>query len=393
MPVPEENISSDLFNFLTTRFSLGPGIDESGKTVTKPEDIKVFTFDFVTKNKKDSGCVVISLLDDSSSINSVKIYFGKELSDLSGEAQDEWYAFLQQIRQFAKTHVLGFDVRNINKSTLEKSDLEPMFESTFGPIDGSVKTSRQPLDNMQIVIKHNDRIDPSIKNARSRRIDRIYVTTSNGERFLLPFKSLLAARAMARHIDNGGLPYDSIGKSIVSLVDELQSIHKFIHTMKHNASSPEEISALESGKNRCIQIKKMLSSLISDGGYKKNSPSLANLNQEFPTDEYELFNDQSLDEECTDAIPYIMRAYHSSQHIVEEDEFDQWILSEGDNLSGYYPSPLTYVTADVPNRFRSKKQLKKLQNLSGEISPLSLLNTHDQDESDSVPSSKKGTFE
>src|ERR1039457_657732 len=218
MPLPVENTSAQLIDFLKDRFEIADSVNDKGAFTDDPTEIKVFSFNYINKKGEDKGSVVISLLDDSESSNSLKIYFGQDLGDADSETRTEWYEFLQSIRQFAKMHLLGFDVRNINKSQitkrgvekdliLTKEDIEPMFESSFGPIDGTVKTSRQPLDKMTIIIKHSARVDPSVKNSRSRRIEKIYLANEKGERFLLPFKSLLAARAMARHIETGGTPY------------------------------------------------------------------------------------------------------------------------------------------------------------------------------------------
>ena len=57
----------------------------------------------------------------------MKIYFGQELADTDIETKHEWYNFLKELRQFAKMHMLGFDVRNINKSKLTRRDVEKRY--------------------------------------------------------------------------------------------------------------------------------------------------------------------------------------------------------------------------------------------------------------------------
>ena len=179
MPKPVENTSVDIVDLLKDRFEISDSIDEKGNFTDNPEEIKVFSFNFLTKEGEDKGSVVVSLLDDNESANSIKIYFGEDLANSDSETKQEWYDFLQDIRQFAKIHLLGFDVRNINKNTITRRDVEkdlklteadlaPMFESSFGPIDGTVKTSKQPLGNLNIIIKHSARVDPEVKYSRRK---------------------------------------------------------------------------------------------------------------------------------------------------------------------------------------------------------------------------------
>ena len=340
MPKPIENCSSDLVDLLKDRYEIADSVDEHGQFADDPSEIKVFSFNYINKKGEDKGSVVMSLLDDSESANSLKIYFGQDVADADSETRTEWYEFLQDIRQFAKMHLLGFDARNINKSqitrrdvekdlVLTKEDIEPMFESSFGPIDGSVKTSKQPLGSMTIVIKHSARVDPSVKNARSRRIEKIYLANEKGERFLLPFKSLLAARAMARHIETGGTPYDAIGRDICQLVEEMSSLNNFYRKHKNNQyTNKHAADAIAATRERYLEIKKMLGSLSSKGGYAKNSVSLNGSVGELEDDDEmfeDIFSGADMDEESQLALPHVMKAYRSHAKSDEETEFDRWV--------------------------------------------------------------------
>ena len=206
-----------------------------------------------------------------------------------------------------------------------------MFESSFGPIDGSVKTSKQPLGSMDIIIKHSARIDPKIKNSRSRKIQKIYLSNGKGERFLLPFKSLLAARAMARHIESGGTPYDSIGRDICQLVEEMLSLNKFYRTYKNSEFKNNNASeALAAGRERYLEIKKTLASLSSKGGYAKNSVTMTGNAGELEDDDEmfeDIFDGVEMDEDNTMALPYINRVYqkYKSNKTPEEAAFNNWV--------------------------------------------------------------------
>ncbi|VVC05178.1 Uncharacterised protein [uncultured archaeon] len=338
MPQEIETISSNLISLLKNRFNISETVDEAGKFTDDPAKIKVFSFDFINSKKQNSGCIVLSLLNDPQSSNSLKIYFGEEISQSDRNTQKEWYDFLLDLRKFCKMHLLGFDLRNLNKVKLTrqdvekdlplvKEDLEPMYESTFGPIDGTVRTSRQPLGSMNIVIKHTARIDQNIKNGRSHRIQKIYLTNLNGERFLLPFKSLLAARAMARHIEDGGTPYDQIGKNICSLVDELFTLNKFYRSHKHdNPENIEAQNALIACRNRCFEIRRLLNSLSSHGGYQKNLSTLETDFDQLQDEDLkeDIFRNLTISDE--DALPYVQRAYHKFiKAFPEQSDFEKWV--------------------------------------------------------------------
>lgn len=331
------NISSDIFDFLKSRFELGESVDENGVATTDPNEMRVFSFDFKNNKGKEIGCVIVSIMNDADSTNSLKIYFGNEIQECDPSSQKKWFKFIQEIRQFAKMHMLGFDIRNINKSTITKRDIDPIFESTFGPIDGTVRTSKQPLDNMQIIIKHIEKVDPKKKNARSRKIQKIYLANSQGEKFLLPFKSLMAARAMARHIQSGGTPYDNIGSDICALVDEMSSLSKFVRRMKNNTfENPEAANAINSSVERVHEIKRKLSSLSSQGGYEKNKSLFTGEEDQLEEEEnLDLFGD-SLDDENKMALPYVTRAYQNRQTPDESNEFENWAnsVSTGEPLVG-----------------------------------------------------------
>ena len=400
MPKPIENVSSELFDFLKNRFDLGEGVDEDGQSTNVPSDMKLFSFDFTDKKGEDCGCVVISLLDDSESSNSLKIYFGQELADADVDTTNDWFVFLKEIRQFAKMHVLGFDVRNINKSRITKRDIEPMFESTFGPIDGTVKTSRQPLDNMEIIIKHSNRVNPKIKNSRSRRIHKIYISNSKGERFLLPFKSLQAARAMARHINTGGNPYDATGTAICVLVDEMMMLRHFVRVLKNKEfDNPDAVAAIQAAHERYNDIKKKISSLSTNRGYVKNHESLLDVTGEVEDAEYDnLFGE--LDDSTALAVPHVMKAFNSRKGSEEEDEFSRWVaaahgedgkeqltddeqITEADEpCSAGWGSPLSFPSVKVPQHFHTPKEIANMTNTSGEMSPLSLLNSREKEDED-----------
>jgi hypothetical protein len=106
-------------------------------------------------------------------------------------------------------------------------EAEAIKEASLGPVQGSLKTSYQPLDSVKIVVKHSKPVNEEVRGARSRNISKIFIQ-ANEERFLFPSKNLLGARAMARHIYNGGVMHDTIGESIVGMCKDFGKLKEFI---------------------------------------------------------------------------------------------------------------------------------------------------------------------
>ena len=115
----------------------------------------------------------------------------------------------------------------IKKEDIRMMGEEAISEATLGAVHGSLKTSYQPLDNVKLVVKHSKPVNEEVRGARSRNISKIFIQ-ANEERFLFPSKNLQGARAMARHIYNGGVMHDSIGESIVQMCKDFGTLKEFI---------------------------------------------------------------------------------------------------------------------------------------------------------------------
>ena len=141
-----------------------------------------------------------------------------------------------QLNNIARAHLMTMDFRVFGKTlkpTSEKInidkeiEMEGITEASLGSSYGSIKTSYQPLDSVKIVVKHSKPVNEEIRGARSRNISKIFIQ-ANEERFLFPSKNLQGARAMARHIYNGGVMHDSIGESIVQMCKDFGTLKEFI---------------------------------------------------------------------------------------------------------------------------------------------------------------------
>ena len=144
----------------------------------------------------------------------------KQLENLSKD-----YLMNLDFRVFGRTLKPSSDSVDVAKETNMKE--EAIKEASLGPVQGSLKTSYQPLDNVKIIVKHYKPVNEEVRGARSRNISKIFIQ-ANEERFYFPSKNLQGARAMARHIYNGGVMHDSIGESIVQMCKDFGTLKEFI---------------------------------------------------------------------------------------------------------------------------------------------------------------------
>jgi hypothetical protein len=55
----------------------------------------------------------------------------------------------------------------------------------------------------------------------------LFVETTDGERFKLPYNNLRYARAMARHVSEGGNVNDDFGQHITKVAEECSKLRPF----------------------------------------------------------------------------------------------------------------------------------------------------------------------
>jgi hypothetical protein len=109
-------IASDLFDKIRGRFSNVSIGDQDGKMTNIPEDARFFDFSFMS-NDIDLGKVSVSLDEE----NGIAVIVGRDIVQNQLEnVQDQWFNFLKELRLFAKKRMMQFDIRDINKTNLDK---------------------------------------------------------------------------------------------------------------------------------------------------------------------------------------------------------------------------------------------------------------------------------
>jgi len=360
--------AKELFNKLRTRFSNVKLGDEASNVTKVPSKARFFDFAY-NDNGADLGRVTISLEDsnpdEDSSKPSLNVIYGSDLiADLDPATKNQWYSFLRSLREFARTHWLMFDIRDIEKSQLTKRDYAFLSGSkgekqmSESKLYGTNRTSWQDIGNAKIVIKHSRPINIDLPQGRSLNIESIYIENIEGERFKFN-GSLTAARAMARHVSEGGATYDEIGKHITGLNEELGKLRHFKNYVQRHGALSENFSDLTTRVlTRIEDIKSELHTLQRESGYLSykeqfQPPTSKDVPEDLMNDWVDKLTLRSFNEELKDVFPYL---YNLVEAPVADIEFSDIVGEDA-------------IENNIEDQEKELPESTEFENLVSSISP------------------------
>lgn len=400
------NIATDLFYKIRSRFrglKLG---DETGQLTINPEEARFFDFDYM-EGETPIGHVSISLAEE----NSMKVYFSTGITEgMDGGQKTNWYGFLKELRTFAKRRLMAFDTRDIAKDNLDKRDYEflsqhnkpkeqpntvikPVGEQIMSEstLYGTKTMSYQKLMDTRLIIKHSQAVmDDTQPGARTRHISALFVENQDGERFKYPFIHLAGARAMQRHVANGGVPYDDIGKSIVQMSEEIAQLKSFgNYVVRNDLMNSDTNGIVERSTQALNNIRETIQKIAKQSHYEAYKESFQTPNQiqvpdEVVEDYTEKFTVKNFKEDLKSVFPVIYRlmqeestlgyddivamtqenTINDEAEIFEEDaedafsRFENWIYNLGEESA---------ITSS--DEEEQKAAVQKLQELVGQHFP------------------------
>ena len=326
-------IANELFNKIRGRFPSVTIGDAEGNVTNEPKQARYFDFDFMNEGRP-VGKISISLDDKN-----VAVVYGESLVSNETElTKNNWYDFLKELRMFARKRALTFDTRDITKSNLNSRDYKFLAKNRDGDgtmteskMYGTSKISYQDFDGARLMIKHTEGIDQEAAGGRAKKVGSLYIESAEGERFKYPYKHITGARAMARHVAEGGNAYDDFGKHIVSMSEEMNKLRKFKSYMGRSAVMAESLAEyVDVVKERIVTVKKTLESLQRPAYYKETFEAFAPaVMEDVPTDVAENWIDQltirQFNEELSDVFPYIYKLVSEASKADEvgPDELDE----------------------------------------------------------------------
>lgn len=320
-----ERIAIDLGRQLQTRFpslQKSTGDDKPIDNVNLTDkDARKFNFDFVDENGQKLVNVTVSLneKDDDGGGPGLDVSWNDRVNSRA------WDRFIRSILpKFAQTHGLNFNAQNPSQSNLVKRSSVGEGKMNESKLFGTSKTSYQEIGEAKIIVRHSQPINFNAPNGRTQHIENIYVENAIGERFRYPIKHLNGARAMGRHIAEGGSFFDDIGNYIIGLSEELSKLRVFKHYVDRSPVVSESMSNIqEKVIDRITGIKEEIHSLQTNKYYSQFKESFRkSKNVDVPED---ILNDwidrltvRSFNEELKDAFPYIYRLVDETQIPIKE---------------------------------------------------------------------------
>ena len=337
--------SQDLFNKIRSQFSNIRLGDENGAATADPASAVFFEFEF----KEDSdtfGSVSISLADGEN----MKVFYNRNLVDkIDEDSKSEWYDFLKELKDFAVEHQLRFDVRDITKSNLSKQDYENLADTNKTVntdemseelkritklagvevkegLTGTAKRSYENLDKTRLIIRHSGKVDEEVPGARSRQIQSLYIENEDGERFKYPLTHLAGARAMTRHVANGGRPHDEFGEHIVKTSEDIAKLNSFSRYVSHKDQLNDSAGdIIEQTKLQLENLREYMRNLSKQSHYESASKDFKTAEEQVFDDETvnklrEKFTLKNLDNRVEDALPLINRIMSEFEKNKEEEE-------------------------------------------------------------------------
>ena len=362
------NIATDLFYKIRSRFTGLKLGEATGQITINPENARFFDFDY-TENDKNIGHVSISLAEP----NSMKVYFSNGITEgMDQDQKGNWYGFLKELRMFAKRRLLAFDTRDIAKDNLDKRDYaflsqhstpqsdndtitKPVGEAVMNESNlyGTKTQSFQKLMDTRLIIKHSKKLADDFEQKpgdRSRNISALFVENQDGERFKYPFIHLAGARAMQRHVANGGLPYDAIGESIIKMSEEIAQLKSFTnYCVRNDLMNSDTNNIVERSKAQLDGLRERVARLSKQAHYENyvtefQAPEAMEVPDDVMEEYKEKFTVKNFKEDLTSVFPVLYRLMKEEESVgyddivgmtgkVEEEQSEEKVSE--DPLSGF----------------------------------------------------------
>ena len=377
------SISTDLFYKIRSRFTGLKLGKENGEITIVPEEASFFDFDYMD-GENPIGHVSISLAEPSS----MKVYYSTGITESMGITQkDNWYTFLKELRMFAKRRLMSFDTRDIAKDNLDKRDYQFLVQNakknnpnqvgesimSESNMYGTSKTSFQKLMDTKLIIKHSKSVDENQVGARARNISALFVENQAGERFKYPFVHLAGARAMQRHIANGGVPYDDIGKSIVGMSEEIAQLKSFgNYVVRNDLMNSDTNNIVERSSAALNSIRETLARLAKQHhyeAYRENfqAGQALEVPQAVAEDFKEKFTVKNFKEDIASVFPVLYRLMQEEQ-ASKEIGYDDIVEMTGNEED------------EVEEDFEAADPFAKFENWAMNLGETSAIQSDDADE-------------
>ena len=335
MPINQETLNKRLFKALS-RYDAKP-VDDGDKVIPLEDEADAFRF-FFTKDGENYG-KVYATLDNS---NSLTLWFDDEqMNSPDGKTKgldydDTFTGLLKYMKNWALNNQLTFKTDNKDHLGNEMARRKRMKEKEkisegYYPI-GKKASYSDAVPNVKIILQHTKVMQEG--EQRFRHVEKIFVENTQGERFLLPTTKPGLARVFARHIAEGGTPYDERAGHIQSLVEEYSKMAGFVRATRNGQFNESAQQLVSEGVNHYMKLRESLSKMTGHRGYTAYFENWTPTLMEDDTDSSsinELFVQETLDPRIESVMPILSRLHKKVSEMKEVDSLSEWadeIISE-----------------------------------------------------------------
>jgi hypothetical protein len=217
-------------------------------------------------------------------------------------------------------------VGDMKKRTVMKKKEDQLNEGYYAL--GKQRSYSDSVPTVKLIIQHTRQLEEG--EQRFRNIDKIFVENSNGERFLLPTNRPGLARVFARHIAEGGTPYDDKGRHITNLVEDYTKMAGFVRATRNGQFNESALKLVNEGLMHYNNLRMTLQGMASHRGYNKYFESytpVLNEESEDDTSLNELFVQETLDPRIESVMPILKRLSKNITEMSVVKELEEWAES------------------------------------------------------------------
>lgn len=303
----------------------------------------------------------------------------------SSVSLEDMESIMKQLKNLATANMLKTEIRVFGKEITPKDfayqtknmkgpAMENIQEASFSRMHGFKKTSYQTLESTKIIVRHRRPIDEEVRGSRARNIQAIFIEHA-GERFRFPHNNLAGARAMARHINEGGNIQDSVGQYIVESIANYNKLMEFVRYARTNKlinETSEDI--IKTVRESVGVIRREIGQLQGAKTYGTMSETIQTrdpnvIEEDDTADLQDMFTVRKFDEKIGDILPIVKKLMDNKQvwrnALVEASE-KEIAISEKTELSETevfeFDSPVQrmgYQVKDVASRMIGESDLQK----------------------------------
>ena len=308
MAVNYSTVAEKIFRVLKGHgYSVQMFDDQDGNEISNPQEARFFYV--------DQPNLMVNLSPEN---EEVKMHKGPEnIANIEKT--------VQSVKNLAKDNLLDFDLREfgreikpknyafrLNSNTMSDENIKT---ESYSQMAGTVKTSNQKLEGAKLLIKHRKAVNEEIPGARSRNIKALYIENADGERFKYPFIHLNGARAMTRHVQAGGNPFDEVGQSITNISERLSKIREVLTIIRRSPAIQEQASSVVTSLNyNQDRLRETIKKLMTGVGYDSYVENFKKAEtKEFDQDTLdsmkEKFTVTNIENRITDLLPLIQEIH------------------------------------------------------------------------------------